>query len=83
MWWDSGPVKSARAVLDPTRLAKESRPEDMPERSAMAVTDQRGAFALEVVETLAGAGFEAVWAGGCVRDLLLERTPEDYDIVRL
>lgn len=46
----------------------------------MAVTDQRGAFALEVVETLAGAGFEAVWAGGCVRDLLLERTPEDYDI---
>ncbi|MFP6768104.1 MAG: CCA tRNA nucleotidyltransferase, partial [Planctomycetaceae bacterium] len=46
----------------------------------MVETDQRGAFALEVVETLADAGFDAVWAGGCVRDLLLGRTPGDYDV---
>lgn len=26
------------------------------------------------------AGFEAYWAGGCVRDLLLGREPKDYDV---
>lgn len=26
------------------------------------------------------AGFEAYWAGGCVRDQLLGRTPKDYDV---
>jgi len=38
------------------------------------------AFAFEVVARLRRAGHEAVWAGGCVRDELLGRTPSDYDI---
>lgn len=37
-------------------------------------------FALEVVRRLRGAGFEALWAGGCVRDLLMQREPTDYDV---
>lgn len=37
-------------------------------------------FALEVVGTLRAAGFAAYWAGGCVRDELLGRTPADYDV---
>src|SRR5690349_19307252 len=37
-------------------------------------------FAVEVVRTLRGAGFQALWAGGCVRDLLLGRAPNDYDV---
>lgn len=37
-------------------------------------------FALEVVQRLRSAGFEALWAGGCVRDLLLRRVPKDYDV---
>jgi tRNA nucleotidyltransferase/poly(A) polymerase len=37
-------------------------------------------FAVAVVRKLRGAGYEALWAGGCVRDLLLERTPKDYDV---
>jgi tRNA nucleotidyltransferase/poly(A) polymerase len=37
-------------------------------------------FALEVVRKLREARFEAYWAGGCVRDRLLERTPKDYDV---
>ena len=37
-------------------------------------------FALEVVRKLRAAGYEALWAGGCVRDLLLDRTPKDYDV---
>ena len=37
-------------------------------------------FALEVVKTLRSAGYEAFWAGGCVRDALMGRTPVDYDV---
>lgn len=37
-------------------------------------------FAEEVVRRLRAAGFEAFWAGGCVRDQLLGRTPKDYDV---
>ena len=37
-------------------------------------------FATEVVRRLRSADFEAFWAGGCVRDALLGRTPIDYDV---
>ncbi len=37
-------------------------------------------FAVEVVSHLRAQGFEAYWAGGCVRDQLLDRTPGDYDV---
>ena len=37
-------------------------------------------FAVEVVQRLREAGFVAYWAGGCVRDLLLGKTPKDYDV---
>lgn len=37
-------------------------------------------FALEVVAALRRAGYQAYWAGGCVRDELLGRTPKDYDV---
>ncbi len=33
-----------------------------------------------VVRRLRQHGFEAYWAGGCVRDMLLEREPEDFDV---
>jgi poly(A) polymerase len=36
--------------------------------------------ALEIIKTLRAAGYEAYLAGGCVRDLLLGREPEDYDV---
>ena len=42
-------------------------------------TRQR-AFALEIVQKLRAAGFEALWAGGCVRDQLLGLAPKDYDV---
>lgn len=41
------------------------------------------AISLEVVEIimkLQNAGFEAYIVGGCVRDLLLQREPEDWDV---
>ncbi len=37
-------------------------------------------FAVEVVRKLRAAGFEAYWAGGCVRDQLLGREAKDYDV---
>ncbi|MFM8984730.1 MAG: hypothetical protein ACKONH_01475 [Planctomycetia bacterium] len=37
-------------------------------------------FAVTVVERLRHAGHETYWAGGCVRDDLLGRTPADYDV---
>ena len=37
-------------------------------------------FAVDVVRRLRDAGYEALWAGGCVRDELLGRIPADYDV---
>jgi len=37
-------------------------------------------FATEVVGRLTEAGYLAYWAGGCVRDELMRRTPKDYDV---
>lgn len=42
--------------------------------------DPQRAFAVEVVRRLKEAGHEALWAGGCVRDFLMGRTPKDYDV---
>ena len=44
------------------------------------VPEKQRRFAVEVVRRLRSAGFEAYWAGGCVRDQLLGRAPKDYDV---
>ena len=36
--------------------------------------------ALTILQTLRRSGFVTYFAGGCVRDLLMNRTPKDYDI---
>ena len=36
--------------------------------------------AARIIETLQAAGYEAYVVGGCVRDCLLGREPEDWDI---
>lgn len=47
---------------------------------AEADPKKQRAFAREVVERLRAGGFEAYWAGGCVRDQLLGRISKDYDV---
>src|SRR5476651_1513757 len=37
-------------------------------------------IAVEIVRRLQAAGFAAFWVGGCVRDFLLGREPDDFDI---
>ncbi|GAB6164155.1 CCA tRNA nucleotidyltransferase [Thermostilla marina] len=49
------------------------------ENNAIDPVKQRE-FARSLVARLREAGFEAYWAGGCVRDQLLGITPKDYDI---
>jgi poly(A) polymerase len=40
----------------------------------------RREFALKVVRRLRQAGYQSLWAGGCVRDLILGEVPADYDV---
>lgn len=47
---------------------------------ALNPQDPRQAFAHAVAKKLQERGFETVFAGGCVRDLILGRQPLDYDI---
>src|SRR5580704_6901776 len=37
-------------------------------------------FATSIVQTLRRYGFQGYFVGGCVRDLLLDREPKDYDV---
>jgi poly(A) polymerase len=37
-------------------------------------------FAIDVVRRLQQAGYQALWAGGCVRDQLLGLEPKDFDV---
>jgi len=42
--------------------------------------DKTKKIAVEIVRQLHAAGFAAFWVGGCVRDFLLGREPQDFDI---
>ena len=46
----------------------------------MTDSSPRHQFAVDVVRRLRDAGYEAYFAGGCVRDLLLGRPAEDFDV---
>ena len=46
----------------------------------MTAVSRSREFAVEVVGKLREAGYTALFAGGCVRDLLLGRDPKDFDI---
>ena len=61
-------TRSSRTVTAPSPPIGSSEP------------DPRREFAVRVVRQLVEAGFIALWAGGCVRDLLMGRHPDDYDV---
>jgi poly(A) polymerase len=46
----------------------------------MTSHDASREFATDIVGKLRREGFQALWAGGCVRDILLGQTPADYDV---
>jgi len=47
---------------------------------AIVTPEKQRLFASEAVHLLRKEGFDAYWAGGCVRDQLLGREPKDYDV---
>ncbi len=47
---------------------------------ALKINGHIPANVLDCAKTLKSAGFEAFLVGGCVRDLLLEKEPKDWDI---
>ncbi len=42
--------------------------------------DAKRLAARAIVDRLRAAGFQALWAGGCVRDLVMGRDAKDYDV---
>lgn len=44
------------------------------------LSSPHGERAYQVVEKLEGVGFDTWWVGGCVRDMLFGKVPEDIDI---
>ncbi len=44
------------------------------------LSTKQGSAAFDAVEVLSNAGYEAWWVGGCVRDMLQDRIPDDIDI---
>ncbi len=65
---NSGSVKEFSAILG---AEKPNRKENMPSPPQ---------YAQETLRRLEKAGYEAFFVGGCVRDLLLGRRPQDWDV---
>ena len=51
-----------------------------PQTGPMLPDSPQFEAALNILRALRAAGYEAYLAGGCVRDLLLGREPEDFDV---
>jgi poly(A) polymerase len=68
------------ALPNPTRSSGNNTRGGADERVSSQRDEQARQFALQVVRRLREAGYEAYWAGGCVRDYLLGLTPHDYDV---
>ena len=74
--------------LDPEELSEESDAEALPGDGAVAPTRTRVAIdedridqdAAKVVRRLTRHGYEGYLVGGCVRDLLLDASPKDFDV---
>jgi poly(A) polymerase len=64
-----------KTILSDWRLAIQSCGKDL-----VNVAISQREFAEQVVQQLTDAGYTALWAGGCVRDLLIGREPKDYDV---
>lgn len=73
-WIDSNSLVASES------LKLQRHPEKNKKSQSMASSYQQREFAHQVVQQLRDAGHEALWAGGCVRDELLGKTPKDFDV---
>src|SRR3954447_26218518 len=66
-------------ILDPRPAGQaQPLPTGPPAGTITPMTERE--FATDVVRKLRAAGHTALWAGGCVRDMLLDIEPHDYDV---
>jgi len=69
----AGPLRQAQGRL--------SSPVGMTKGDGVRMTNSREQLAAEaIVERLRAEGYDAYFAGGCVRDMLLGREPQDFDV---
>jgi poly(A) polymerase len=73
-------ASSRKAAVDATRHFTAPSPFPIMPDTASLERDRNRQFARQIVERLRHCGYEAYWAGGCVRDALLGRVPKDYDV---
>ncbi len=71
-------------AVERIRLASVSGSGDGLRSKAMVLTARSDSASSrwhdEIARTLSAAGFQAYFAGGCVRDLLLGQAPKDFDV---
>ena len=59
---------------------KRSTPEVLNSSQHSLQRAQFSRYAVNIVERLQNAGYQAYLVGGCVRDMLLNITPKDFDV---
>ncbi len=82
------PVSYTVEPLDPEELSEESSPQTLPSEDSIAPKRRRVDIdedridqdAAKVVRRLTRQGYEGYLVGGCVRDLLLDASPKDFDV---
>ncbi|UTW09264.1 polynucleotide adenylyltransferase PcnB [Pseudomonas benzenivorans] len=74
--------KLFKSLRSPLRRAKHSHstPEVLNSNQHPIHRGEISRYAVSVVERLQGAGYQAYLVGGCVRDLLLDIDPKDFDV---
>jgi poly(A) polymerase len=78
---ESAPDGEAAAGPAAPAAPVEAGPGREPVRQAVEIPDDRFDFdTLKIVRRLTRHGHEAYLVGGCVRDLLLDRVPKDFDV---
>lgn len=65
------------AITKKTAKAVERR---IPEKKHSVDRDKISPLAIDVVDKLLDAGYEAYVVGGCIRDMLLGKAPKDFDV---
>jgi poly(A) polymerase len=74
--------KLFQSLRSPLRRARpvRSTPEILSEHQHSLRRGQFSRYAVSVVERLQNAGYQAYLVGGCVRDMLIDVDPKDYDV---
>ncbi len=74
-------ANTTQSTLTPQNSAKLHAAQRIPRNEHTISRKNISHNALKVLNKLNQAGYEAYLVGGCVRDILLQKTPKDFDVV--